>query len=122
VTTPTPAPTSTPDGAAGPATPEDAERSVVTILVGGLIATGALALIGFLAILLDRRRRARDARLELLPDEARNVSAAAATAATRPEPARAPTAWERDYALDEAPIGTVEYRPPTGDTGGEASG
>lgn len=115
-------PTPTPDAGAGPVTPEDSERQVITILVGGLIAIGALALIGFVAILLDRRRRGRDARLELLPDDARNVSAAAATAAAnRAEPARAPAPWERDYALEEAPIGTVEYQlPPQG--GDEESG
>jgi hypothetical protein len=111
VKSPTPTPTGT--AAGGPVTPDETERTLLTILVGGLIAIGALALIGFFAILLDRRRRRRDARLELLPEDARGVSAAAATAAaSRADPARPPTAWERDYALDDAPIGTVEYRPP----------
>ncbi|HEX6474881.1 MAG TPA: hypothetical protein VF114_07340, partial [Candidatus Limnocylindria bacterium] len=114
-------PTPTPLGAAGPVSPDDTERQLITILVGGLIAIGALALIGFFAILLDRRRRERDSRLELLPEDARNVSAAAATAAaSRAEPERAPAKWERDYALEEAPIGTVEYRQPGG--GGEEPG
>ena len=81
-----------------------------------------LALIGFIAILLDRRRRYKDARLALLPEDARRVSAAAAAAAaSRDEPARATAPWERDYALDEAPVGTVEYRPPP-ETGDEGSG
>jgi len=103
--------------------PDDTERQLITILVGGLIAIGALALIGFFAILLDRRRRNRDSRLELLPDDARNVSAAAATAAaSRAEPARAPAPWERDYALEEAPIGTVEYAPPPESGEGEPGG
>ena len=106
-------PTPTPDAAGGPIAPDDTERQLITILVGGLIAIGALALIGFFAILLDRRRRKRDSRLELLPEDARKVSAtAAAAAASRAEPARAPAPWERDYALEEAPIGTVEYSPP----------
>ena len=98
--------------------PDDTERQLITILVGCLIAIGALALIGFFAILLDRRRRDRDSRLELLPEDARNVSAAAATtAASRAKPERAPAPWERDYALEEAPIGTVEYQLPA--DGGE---
>jgi hypothetical protein len=118
VTIPTPTPTAS--GATGPLTPDETERSLGTILVGGLLATGALALIGYLAILLDRRRQRRDARLAMLPDRARGMSAAVATgAAKRVEPGRPPTAWERDYALDDAPIGSVEYRPPptTGDEG-----
>jgi hypothetical protein len=103
LTTPTPKATAEPAGGG-----TDAERQLVTILTGGLIAIGALALIGMFALLRDRRRRSRDARLELLPD-------GAATATSAPRPARtprAPTAWERDYALDEEPIGTVEYRLP----------
>ena len=28
------------------------------------------------------------------------------------QPVKQPTSWERDWALDEAPIGSVEYRPP----------
>ena len=104
-------PTPTPDAAGGPVAPDDTERQLITILVGGLIAIGALGMIGFIAILDDRRRRHRDARLELLPEDARRVTAAAA-AASREDPDRAPAPWERDYALEEAPIGTVEYRPP----------
>jgi hypothetical protein len=78
---------------------------------------------GFIAILIDRRRRYRDARLELLPEDARRVTAAAA-AASRDDPDRAPAPWERDYALEEAPIGTVEYRPPpeTPESGEEGPG
>jgi hypothetical protein len=100
----------TPTPEAGPAAGggTDAERQVVTILTGGLIAIGALALIGVFALLRDRRRRSRDARLEFLPQGAATAPASARPAATP----RAPTAWERDYALDEEPIGTIEYRPP----------
>jgi hypothetical protein len=87
---------------------DDTEQQLITILTGGLIAIGALTLIGIFALLRDRRRRATDARLELLPE-----GAATEVAAPRPSPAaRAPAAWERDFALDEEPIGTVEYRPP----------
>jgi hypothetical protein len=102
----TPTPEASADSAAGGT---DTERQLVTILTGGLIAIGALALIGVFALLRDRRRRSRDARLELLPEGAATEVAAAA----RPAPApRAPAAWERDFALDEEPIGTIEYRLP----------
>jgi hypothetical protein len=84
----------------------------VTILTGGLIAIGALALIGFFAILRDRRRRAKDARLELLPEGAAAAAPAAPTGARPPVTQRPPTNWERDFALDQEPIGTVEYQPP----------
>jgi hypothetical protein len=110
----TPAPKATADPAAGGGT--DAERQLVTILIGGLIAIGALALIGMFAVLRDRRRRSRDARLELLPEGAATQVSAAPRPARTP---RAPTAWERDYALDEEPIGTVEYQlPPVADDEG----
>jgi hypothetical protein len=106
----TPTPEATAEPAAGGGT--DTERQVVTILTGGLIAIGALALIGAFALLRDRRRRSRDARLELLPEGA--ATPVATPAGARPAATlRAPTAWERDYALDEEPIGTVEYQLPT---------
>lgn len=102
--------TPTPEASADPAAGgTDTERQVVTILTGGLIAIGALTLIGVFALLRDRRRRSRDTRLELLPEGAATAPVAGARPAVTP---RAPTAWERDYALDEEPIGTVEYRPP----------
>jgi hypothetical protein len=110
----TPRPNATADPAAGGGT--DAERQLVTILIGGLIAIGALALIGMFAVLRDRRRRSRDARLELLPEGAATHVSAAPRPASTP---RAPTAWERDFALDEEPIGTVEYQlPPAADDEG----
>jgi len=90
----------------------DDDQQLVTILVGGLIAIGALTLIGFLALLRDRRRRTADARLELLPEGAREAAAAPPAAPAAAPPARAPTMWERDFALDQEPIGTVEYSPP----------
>jgi hypothetical protein len=103
--------TRTPKATAAPASGgTDGERQVVTILTGGLIAIGALALIGVFALLRDRRRRSRDSRLELLPEGAATRVPAAARAISTP---RAPTAWERDFALDHEPIGSVEYRLPT---------
>jgi hypothetical protein len=81
----------------------------VTILTGGLIAIGTLALLGMFVLLRDRRRRNRDRRLDLLPQGA----ATPISTAARPTPTpRAPAAWERDYALAEEPIGTVEYQLP----------
>jgi hypothetical protein len=103
----TPTPEASANAAAGGGT--DAERQVVTILTGGLIAIGALVLIGVFAILRDRRRHSRDARLELLPEGA--ATDVGTTTSPAPKP-RVPAAWERDYAFDEEPIGTVEYRPP----------
>jgi predicted lipid-binding transport protein (Tim44 family) len=91
----------------------ETEQQLVSILTGGLIAIGALALIGMLALVRNRRRRDTDARLALLPEAAATQPPAAAD---RPSPApRAPTTWERDYELDDEPIGTVEYRPPLDD-------
>ena len=86
----------------------DGEQQLVTILTGGLIAIGALALIGLFAILRDRRRRAAQARLAYLP----GGGAGPSTASAATPRARVPTNWERDFALDQEPIGTVEYRPP----------
>jgi len=87
---------------------------LVTILVGTLLALGVLGLIGLFAMIGARRRRHPDTRLELLPEEAREAppaeTTAGAAAAARAE--RQPTSWERDWALDDAPIGSVEYRPP----------
>ena len=63
--------------------------------------------VGIFAILRDRRRKEADERPRLLP------GSSAGEAATPPTPAqRKPTTWERDFALDDEPIGTVEYRPP----------
>jgi hypothetical protein len=100
--------TGTPQPSVGPPAPNgiDGERQLVTILTGGLIGIGALALIGFFAVFRDRRRRKAEARLAYLPGGAAEV------AVKPPPPARVPTNWERDFALDEEPIGTVEYRPP----------
>ena len=82
----------------------------ITILIGTLLALAVLALLGLFAFLGARRRRRPDTRLELLPEEARQ--APVAPPAEEAQPAKQPTSWERDWALDEAPIGSVEYRPP----------
>jgi hypothetical protein len=74
------------------------------------VALGALATVAMFAILFARRRRRRDTRLELLPEEARELPPS--SEARKPEASRARASWERDWALDEAPIGSVEYRPP----------
>jgi hypothetical protein len=80
----------------------------VTIITGGLIAIGALTLIGIFALLRDRRQRDTETRLLLLPN-----GSAARSAGSKASPAAArTTTWERDFALDHEPIGTVEYRPP----------
>jgi hypothetical protein len=81
---------------------------LVTMLTGTLIALAVLALIGMFAILAARRRRKQDTRLELLPHEAREMPGIMAQRSAAP---RAAAVWERDWALDEAPIGSVEYRP-----------
>jgi hypothetical protein len=86
---------------------------LVTVVTGTLVAIGVLALVVMSIVLAARRRRGKDTRLELLPEEALQVGAAAGAAAPEPAP-RAAAAWERDWALDEAPIGSVEYQPPAG--------
>jgi hypothetical protein len=83
---------------------------LITVITGALVAVATLAMLGMFAILFARRRRRRDMRLELLPEEARQPPAA--LEAGKPEARRSRTSWERDWALDEAPIGSVEYRPP----------
>lgn len=86
----------------------DPERQLVTILTGGLIAIGALAMIGFFAILRRRRRSDTDVRLALLPGAAAELPRPATTFG---RPPRATVSWERDFAVDQEPIGTIEYRP-----------
>jgi hypothetical protein len=97
--------------AAGAGDPPD--QQLVTIITGGLIAIGALTMLGIFALLRERHRRATETRLRLLPDSSITTQAGGTEAATPPPPlASRGTTWERDYALDEQPIGTVEYRPP----------
>jgi hypothetical protein len=117
---PSPGETQPPGSRPGRATPEptdgapavggidtDGDRQLITIISGGLIAIGAVTLIGIFAILRDRRRKAADEGPMLLPDS----SAGGAATPSRPAQ-RQPTTWERDFALDHEPIGTVEYQPP----------
>jgi hypothetical protein len=83
---------------------------LVTILVGTLVALLVLGAIGLFAFVGARRRRRPETRLELLPEEARELPPARAQPAT--PKVRKDSSWERDWALDDAPIGSVEYRPP----------
>jgi len=99
----TPAPSSAPDGA--PAIGgTDVESQLWTILIGGLVAIAALTLFGIFLILRDRRRRNTvDERVALI---------AASPRPPAPRPDRPRADWE-DYELDNLPLGTVDYEPPT---------
>jgi hypothetical protein len=101
--TPTPLASSAAGGGLGG---DDAEGQLGTILTGGLAAIGLLAVVGFAAIWRDRRRREEET-LEPVPV----ASVARPTAAPRPQ-----ADWERDYGLDDEPIGTIEYEPPVDQT------
>jgi hypothetical protein len=84
----------------------DVDQQLGRILTGGLVAIGLLAVVGFAAIWRDRRRR-----------EEELVLAPAPTAAPIPTADPRPLAeWERDFGLEDEPIGTIEYQPP-GDEG-----
>jgi hypothetical protein len=79
------------------------ENQLWTLLIVGLIAIGVLTLFGIFLILRDRRRNTVDERIALIERS---------PAAPAPRPARPRTDWE-DYALDDLPLGTVEYEPRT---------
>jgi hypothetical protein len=81
----------------------DVESQLWTLLIGGLIAIAALTLFGIFLILRDRRRSTVDERVALIERS---------PAAPPPRPARPRADWE-DYALDDLPLGTVDYEPPT---------
>jgi hypothetical protein len=85
----------------------DVDQQLGRILTGGLVAIGLLAVVGFAAIWRDRRRREEEG-LVLAP-----APSAAPMPATEPRPT---AAWERDFGLEDEPIGTIEYQPP-GDEG-----
>jgi hypothetical protein len=71
--------------------------------MGGLVAIGLLAVVGFAAIWRDRRRR----------EEEGPVLAGAPSAAPMPTANPRPVAdWQRDFGLEDEPIGTIEYQPP----------
>lgn len=98
----TPPPSGRPDP--GPAIGGgDVENQLWTLLIGGLIAIGVLTLFGIFLILRDRRRNTVDERIALIE---RSPSA------PPPRPARPRADWE-DYELDDLPLGTVDYEPPT---------
>src|SRR5574338_150950 len=92
-------------GGAGPAQ-DVGEEAVWTLLAGGLIGITVLALIGVAAWLRRRSGDAIDGRIALLPPEARDVPTP-----QEPSPPRPRAEWEAS-ALDDLPIGTVEYEPP----------
>jgi hypothetical protein len=76
------------------------EIQLWTIMLAGLVGIAALTLIGIFLILRERRRTAAEERLALVKEEPRPP----------PGPARPRAEWE-DYALDDLPLGTVEYDP-----------
>jgi hypothetical protein len=82
---------------------------LMTLVAGALIALAVLALVGLFAFLAARRRWGREKRPVLLPVNARETPASATRQAA---PARKPATWERDWALDDAPVGTVESEAP----------
>jgi hypothetical protein len=74
------------------------EIQLWTIMLAGLVGIAALTLIGIFLILRERRRTAER---PALVEEARRPPA---------RPVRPRAEWE-DYALDDLPLGTVEYEP-----------
>jgi hypothetical protein len=80
-----------------------------TLVAGALIALAALALIGLFAFLIAWRRRRHDKRLALPLEHAREMPASTYKPAAA---IRKPAKWEHDWALDDAPIGVVESKPP----------
>ena len=82
----------------------DVENQLWTLLIGGLIAIAVLTLFGIFLILRDRRRDTTvDQRIALIERS---------PGALPPRPARPRADWE-DYELDNLPLGTVDYEPPT---------
>ena len=82
----------------------DVENQLWTLLIGGLIAIAVLTLFGIFLILRDRRRDTTVAERVALIERS--------PGAPPPRPARARADWE-DYELDNLPLGTVDYEPPT---------
>ena len=88
---------------------EERRGQLTTVIVGTAIALSVLGILGLIALWRRRREPATtvDARIALLPPEARTLP---------PEESSGPRRradWE-DYNLENQPIGTVEYEPPTG--------
>ena len=84
--------------------PGSTDGDLGTFLTGGLVAIGLLAVVGFTAIWHDRRRE-QEAR--------RPVVALAGEPAASLKPPGPRSAWERDYAMQDEPIGTVDDDEPT---------
>lgn len=81
----------------------DVENQLWTLLIVGLIAIAVLTLFGIFLILRDRRRNTVDERIALIQKSPWTPP---------PRPARPRADWE-DYELDNLPLGTVDYEPPT---------
>ncbi|HEX6655166.1 MAG TPA: hypothetical protein VF153_03035 [Candidatus Limnocylindria bacterium] len=111
--TPTPTPTASPTAKLAAGRSAVGTSPLITVVVGSLVAIGVLALAVMSIVLAAGRRRRRDNRLELRPEEALQGGGVIPGAAIRAAGPRQPTLWERDWALDQAPIGSVEYQPPT---------
>ena len=92
--------TSTPSAAGGGGSGGSLEDGLGTFLTGGLAAILLLAAVGFTAIWRDRRRETEAAQAPSAPPT--NVPPS-------PPPRRRSSAWERDYAVQDEPIGTVEF-------------
>jgi hypothetical protein len=75
-----------------------ADNGLGTFLTGGLAAIGLLAAVGFAAIWRDRRRER----------VARKAAPQPPAAAPFPAPPQRPSTWERDIAIQDEPIGTVD--------------
>jgi hypothetical protein len=103
----TPSSRATPDPSLGGAAPR--LSPLETMVAGALIALAALALIGLFAFLIAWRRRRRDTRLVLPQDHAREMPASTYKPAAA---IRKPAKWQPDWALDDAPTGAVESKPP----------
>ena len=107
--TPTPSPPASSAAAGGLGGGGDVGQQLGTIITGGLAAIVLLAVVGFAAIWRDRRRREEG---ELTVAAVGPVGPVAQTVARPRREARPQADWERDYGLDDEPIGTIEYEPP----------
>ncbi len=96
-------PTQIPAGGGGSGTSVD--DGLGTFLTGGLAAIGLLAAVGFAAIWRDRRRERG----------ARGAATRAPVTAPFLAPRRRPSTWERDIAIQDEPIGTVDDDPARGE-------
>jgi len=87
------------------------ENDLGTVLTGGLAAILLLAAVGFTAIWRDRRREQAAATTAAVPRGA---------VAPPPPPRRRASTWERDYAAQDEPIGTVDLDDSADEGSGES--